>query len=112
VGLPTRGWINRYLRVATRHVRPRPATEEISLLSARAPVAGSPLPPGSAAPRLATQLGPLSGASPALASGVLDKGVEIVAPVMIRDLVAGLDVLDRADLDHVFDEIHLRIGSA
>src|SRR5262249_4018031 len=83
----------------------------ISLLPARAPTR-SPLPPGSAAPRLATQLGPLSGASHALAADLLDKGVEIIAPVMIRDLVARLDVLDRADLDHVFDEIDLRVWPA
>jgi len=86
------------------------AAAEIGLLSAKAPVVRSP-PPGSAAP-LATELGPLSGASPALAAELLDEGVEIIASVIIRDLVARLDVLDRADLDHVFDEIHFRIRPA
>src|SRR4051812_49112708 len=59
-----------------------------------------------------TQLGPLPGAEFALATYRLDESVDIVAAVVIGDLVIGLDVLDRTDLDHVLDEIDFRIGPA
>src|SRR4051812_22175557 len=59
-----------------------------------------------------TQLGPLPGAEFALATYRLDESVDIVAAVVIGDLVIGLDVLDRTDLDHVLDEIDFRVGPA
>src|SRR5262245_7779459 len=51
-------------------------------------------------------------ASHALAADLLDEGIEIVAAVVIGDLVAGLDVLDRSDLDDVLHEIDFRIRTA
>src|SRR5262249_10480849 len=53
----------------------------------------------------------LHAASHALATHGLDEGVEIIAAIVIRDLVTGLDILDRTDLDHVFHEIGFRIRS-
>src|SRR6516162_8609586 len=65
------------------------------------------------APRsLRTDLGAFLGASPALATHGLDEGVEIIAAVVIGDLVPGLDILDRTDLDHVLHEIGFGIRSA
>src|SRR5258707_3337658 len=61
---------------------------------------------------LRTNLGAFLGASPALATCGLDEGVEIIAAIVIRDLVTGLDILDRPDLDHVFHEIGFGIRSA
>src|SRR6266481_5808310 len=61
---------------------------------------------------LRTNLGAFLGASPALATHGLDEGVEIIAAIVIRDLVTGLDTLDRTDLDHVLHEIGFRIRSA
>src|SRR5215831_3119557 len=60
---------------------------------------------------LRTNLGAFLGASPALATHGLDEGVEIIAAIVIRDLVTGLDILDRPDLDHVFHEIGFGIRS-
>src|SRR5262245_47221130 len=48
----------------------------------------------------------------AAAAGILDKGDEIVPAVVIGDLVAGLDVLDRADLDRVPDDVGFGIRPA
>src|SRR5215831_17695187 len=70
--------------------------------------------PGSLGPTprsLRTNLGAFLGASPALATHGLDEGVEIIAAIVIRDLVTGLDILDRPDLDHVFHEIGFGIRS-
>src|SRR5262249_20261242 len=50
--------------------------------------------------------------SHALAAGCFDEGVEIIAAIVVRDLVAGLDVLDGADLDYVLDEINFGIWPA
>src|SRR6266446_3897464 len=61
---------------------------------------------------LRTNLGAFLGASPAPATHGLDEGVEIIAAIVIRDLVTGLDILDRPDLDHVFHEIGFGIRSA
>ena len=61
---------------------------------------------------LRTDLGAFLGASPALATHGLDEGVEIIAAIVIRDLVPRLDILDRTDLDHVFHEIGFGIRSA
>src|SRR3954462_11721853 len=58
------------------------------------------------------QLGSFLSAEPALAPYRLDESVDIVAAVMIGDLVIGLDVLDRTDLDRVLDEIDFRVGPA
>jgi hypothetical protein len=46
------------------------------------------------------------------ATGGFDEGIEVVAAVMVGDLGARLDVLDRADLDHVLDEIDFRVRPA
>src|SRR5262245_52975157 len=59
-----------------------------------------------------TDLGAFLGASPALATHGLDEGVEIIAAVVIRDLVPWLDILDRTDLDHVLHKIGFGIRSA
>src|SRR5258708_20296323 len=61
---------------------------------------------------LRTNLGAFLGASPALATCGLDEGVEIIAAIVIRDFVTGLDILDCPDLDHVFHEIGFGIRSA
>src|SRR5258708_21607058 len=60
---------------------------------------------------LRTNLGAFLGASPALATCGLDEGVEIIAAIVIRDFVTGLDILDCPDLDHVFHEIGFGIRS-
>src|SRR5262249_59777318 len=59
-----------------------------------------------------TDLGAFLGASRALATHALDEGVEIIAAVVIRDLVYWLDILDRTDLDHVLHEIGFGVRSA
>src|SRR5215813_5325373 len=59
-----------------------------------------------------TDLGAFLGASPALATHGLDEGVEIIAAIVIRDLVPWLDILDRTDFDHVLHEIGFGIRSA
>ena len=69
---------------------------------------------------LAEPFGPALGALPgfrprarrAPASHGLDECFDIIAAVMVRDLVAGLDVPDRPDLDHVLDEIDFGIRPA
>ena len=70
---------------------------------------------------LTTSSGPASGLAkfgaflrtrPAFAADFLDERIEIIAAIVIGDLVPRLDVLDRTDLDHVFHEIDFRIGSA
>src|SRR6266436_4624940 len=71
-----------------------------------------PSRPGPTPRSLRTNLGAFLGASPALATHGLDEGVEIIAAIVIRDLVTGLDILDRPDLDHVFHEIGFGIRSA
>jgi hypothetical protein len=58
------------------------------------------------------KLGFLPGASHAFASGCFDECIEIIAAIVIGDLIAGLDVLDRPNLDDVFYEIDLGIRSA
>src|SRR5262249_34188184 len=57
-------------------------------------------------------LGAFLPASPAFATHGLDEGVEIIAAIVIRDLVPWLDILDRTDLDHVLHEIGFGIRSA
>jgi hypothetical protein len=49
---------------------------------------------------------------PAFAANFLDERIEIIATIVIGDLVAGLDVLDRSDLDGVFHEVDFGIRSA
>src|SRR5260221_5237287 len=69
--------------------------------SARASAAkrrASPRRLGATPRSLRTNLGAFLGASPALATHGLDEGVEIIAAIVIRDLVTGLDILDRPDL--------------
>src|SRR5262245_26428524 len=61
---------------------------------------------------LRTDLGAFLPASPAFATHGLDEGVEIIAAVVIRDLVPWLDILDRTDLDHVLHKIGFGIRSA
>ena len=84
----------------------------------RLPVLVSPRGlPGTPCPTLAfalerAQLGSLPGASLALAAHVPDESVEIIAPIVIGDLVPGLDVLDRPNLDHVLDKIDFRVRPA
>jgi hypothetical protein len=46
------------------------------------------------------------------AAGGFDEGIEVVAAVVVGDLVARLDVFDRADLDHVLGEIDFRVRPA
>lgn len=58
------------------------------------------------------QLGSLFSAEFALATDCLDKGVDIVAAIVIGDFVTGLDVLDRTDLDHVLHEIDFGVRPA
>jgi hypothetical protein len=58
------------------------------------------------------EFGPLSRAGRALAPDLPDEAIEIIPSVVIRNLGTWLDVLDRANLDDVFDEINLRIGPA
>jgi hypothetical protein len=65
-----------------------------------------------ATPSERADLGAFLPASPALAAGCFDEGVEIIAAIVIRDLVAGLDVLDGANLDHVLDEIDFGVRPA
>src|SRR6266478_6528455 len=59
-----------------------------------------------------TDFGPLFPASHALAADFLDEGVEIIAAIVVRDLVVRLDVLDCPDLDHVLDEIDFGVRPA
>ena len=70
---------------------------------------------------LMTSSGPTSGFAhlgaflrtrPAFAAKFLDERIEIIAAIVIGDLVPRLDVLDRSDLDDVLHEIDFRIGSA
>jgi hypothetical protein len=72
----------------------------------------APPAPGSPSPRQLTEFGSFSGASPALATDLPDETIEVIASVVVGNLVAGLDVLDGADLDHMLDVIDLRIGPA
>jgi len=58
------------------------------------------------------KFGAFLGTRPAFAAKLLDERIEIIAAIVIGDLVPRLDVLDRTDLDDVFDEIDFRIGSA
>ena len=58
------------------------------------------------------KFGAFLGTRPAFAAKLLDERIEIIAAIVIGDLVPRLDVLDRTDLDHVFHEIDFRIGSA
>ena len=48
----------------------------------------------------------------ALAAVRLDVGVEVILAVIVSDFLARLDILDRADLDHVLDEIDFRVRPA
>jgi hypothetical protein len=57
-------------------------------------------------------LGAFLPASHALAADCFDEGVEIIAAIVVRDLVPRLDVLNCADLDHVLDEIDFRVRPA
>ena len=57
-------------------------------------------------------LGAFLGTRPAFAANFLDEGIEIIAAIVIGDLVPGLDVLDRTNLDRVFHEINFGIRSA
>lgn len=57
-------------------------------------------------------LGAFLGTRPAFAANFLDEGIEIIAAIVIGDLVPGLDVFDRTNLDRVFHEINFGIRSA
>lgn len=57
-------------------------------------------------------LGPLARACQALAADRLDERLDVIAAVVIGDLVPQLDVPDRTDLDRMLDEIDLGIGPA
>src|SRR5262249_56254047 len=65
-----------------------------------------------ATPSACADLGAFFPASHALAADGLDEGVEIIAAIVVRDLVARPDVLDGADLDHVLDEIDFGVRPA
>src|SRR5215472_722931 len=65
-----------------------------------------------ATPSACADLGAFFPASHALAADGLDEGVEIIAAIVVRDLVPRLDVLDGADLDHVLDKINFGIRPA
>ena len=101
----------------------------LAQLFRKAPMARGPAPaelisgPGSPASRalspgslLGSALSPLPGSLlrtwQALAAHRLDECRDIVTPVVIRDLVAGLDVLDGPDLDRLLDEIDFRVRPA
>jgi hypothetical protein len=58
------------------------------------------------------KLGFLPGASHAFASDCLDECIEMIAAIVICDLIAWLDVLDRTNFDDVFYEINLGIRPA
>lgn len=57
-------------------------------------------------------LGAFLGTRPAFAANFLDEGIEIISAIVIGDLVPGLDVLDRTNLDRVFHEINFGVRSA
>jgi hypothetical protein len=69
-------------------------------------------PPSPAPPSRSAKLGALFSASPALATDRLNERVEIIAAIVIGDLVPRLDVLDGTDLDDVFDEVNFGVGAA
>lgn len=71
----------------------------------------APFPHCAFAPERA-ELGLLLGAGQALAPDGLDECVEIIAAIVVRDLVVGFDALDRPNLDHVLHEIDFRIWPA
>jgi hypothetical protein len=103
--------------IASYSARPvsRSSATIATTTSARASAAkrrASPRRLGPTPRSLRTNLGAFLGASPALATHGLDEGVEIIAAIVIRDLVTGLDILDRPDLDRVFHEIGFGIRSA
>src|SRR5262249_15138753 len=57
-------------------------------------------------------LGFLAQAGDAFAADILDEAVEIIAAVIVGDLLLGLDVAQRPDLDHVPDEVDLGVRPA
>src|SRR5262245_1029997 len=57
-------------------------------------------------------LGPFPPARQALAADRLDEGVDVIATIVVRDLVSRLDVPDRADLDHVLHDIDFGVRPA
>src|SRR5262249_58252869 len=117
--MPTRGVRCGGRRGATRGIRSR-----ASSCTRRSPMSrprrndrlrtlgASPRALGPTPRSLRTDLGAFLGASPALATHGLDEGLEIIAAIVIRDLVPRLAILERTDLDHVFHEIGFGIRPA
>ena len=63
-------------------------------------------------PALGALLRFLPRARKASASGGLDESFDIIATVVVRDLVAGVDIPDCPNLDHMSDEIDFGVRPA